>query len=142
RFIGTIRHVVSSADGRAGAAALLFTEIEFPDGARRVVNAVPYPLDLRSVSTGESGYLVSRSAAAKNMMFIGSASGGRISRADVLPNGRVRLLLDPDADVFQSSAYHEQRIINFVIQRDRELARQLDAVLFLVVIKRSPRQRI
>ncbi len=98
QFIGTIRQVAPSRDGRSGVIALQFTELAFPDGTWRTIKAIPYPIDMRSAMLDESGYLVVRSGGiSRNLVFVGYQGGPRLGRADVLPEGRVRVFMEPAA---------------------------------------------
>ena len=95
RFIGTVRQAVPARDGRSGLIALHFTELAFPDGTWRTINAHPYPMDSRAALVDESGHLVARPGGIlRKLVFVGYKSGPRLIRADVLPNGRVRVFLE------------------------------------------------
>src|SRR5687768_2726766 len=95
QFIGTVRQAVPARDGRSGLVGLQFTELAFPDGTWRSISAIPYPMDSRSVMLDDAGYLVARpGGVSRKLVFVGYESGARLTRADVLPNGRVRVFLE------------------------------------------------
>ena len=93
-FRGMVRFVSPMRDSQSGAISVEFTDLVFPDGSRVTVHASPFPLESRNVQNGLGGYLVARpESSLGSLMFVGS--GITLARADALPNGRVRMFVEP-----------------------------------------------